>query len=204
MMHWRLFAVSWIAPVKAIYRDKGSRYMLYTAVLLAISTPLDKKLSLMADIYTQCVIFGVGMCIFFFLMARIRREPIRPVLSQGMKWIALAGLLDAATILLQFKSYQYIDAVIVISLKRSGIVLAVAFGWLFFGERNIRDKLMASTMMFIGATLLYLPLTNVEASVITGATIIAMIVYVLLAPTRPAVVLPLAEELGAVVLPPEA
>jgi drug/metabolite transporter (DMT)-like permease len=187
MMHWRLFAVGWKEPVKAIYRDKGSRYMLYTAVLLAVLSPLDKKLSLMTDIYTQCVIFGVGMSVFFFFMARARREPLLPVLSGGIRWIALAGILDAATILLQFESYQYLDSVIVISIKRSGIVLAVVFGWLFFRERNIRDKLMASTMMFIGVSMLYFPLTTLQATATAAVTLILMALYMALVPPGPTV-----------------
>jgi uncharacterized membrane protein len=187
MMHWRLFAVSWRAPIQAIYKDKGSRYMLYTAVLLAVLSPLDKKLSLMTDIYTQSVIFGVGMCVFFFAMARARREPLLPVLRGGMRWIALAGMLDAATILLQFESYQYIDAVVVISIKRSGIILAVVFGWLFFKERNIRDKLMASTMMFIGVSMLYFSLTTLQASLTAGVTIALMALYMAFVPPGPTV-----------------
>jgi drug/metabolite transporter (DMT)-like permease len=186
MMHWRRFAIGWLAPVKAIYQNKGSRYMLYTAVLLAISSPLDKKLSLMTDIYTQGVIFSVGMCVFFYGMAMANREPVWPALKHGITWIAAAGVLDAVTILLQFKSYQYIDAVVVISIKRSGIVLAVAFGWLFFGERNIRDKLMASSMMFIGVSILYLPLTTLQAAVIATVTIILMIAYMVFVPPAPA------------------
>ena len=185
MMHWRLFAVNWLAPVKAIYRDKGSRYMLYTAVLLAVLSPLDKKLSLMADIYTQCIIFGVGMVIFFFFMAKARNEPLLPVLKGGIKWIAIAGILDAATILLQFESYQYLDSVIVISIKRSGIVLAVVFGWIVFKERNIRDKLMASTMMFIGVSMLYFSLSTLQAAVITLVTLLFMVLYMAFVPPGP-------------------
>jgi uncharacterized membrane protein len=185
VMHWRLFAVGWLAPVAAIYRNKGSRYMLFTALLLAVTTPLDKKLSLMADAYTQSVIFGVGMCVFFLFMAVARREPLMPALANNLKWIALAGILDGATVLLQFTAYQYIDAVIVISIKRSGIVLAVIFGWLFFREGNIRDKLMASSLMFVGMLVLYLPLTIMQAIIITAVSILLMGVYMALAPPGP-------------------
>jgi drug/metabolite transporter (DMT)-like permease len=194
MMHWRLFAVGWLAPVKAIYRNKGSRYMLYTALLLAITTPLDKKLSLMADAYTQCVIFGAGMCLFFYVMAVVRREPLLPALKNNLKWIALAGMLDGATVLLQFTSYQYIDAVIVISIKRAGIVLAVFFGWLFFREKNIRDKLMASSVMFVGMLILYLPLSTVQAILTAAVSIVLMALYMAFAPAGPNV--DLAEENG--------
>lgn len=181
MMHRRFFAFGWLTPIKAIYENKGSRYMLYVSLLLALSTPIDKKLTLMTDIYTQCVIYGVGMCVFFLVMSAIRRERLRPALKDGLTWIALAGCLDAATMLLQFASYRYIDVVIVISIKRSGIVLAVVFGWLFFRERNIRDKLVAASVMFIGVTILYLPLTLLQATITAVATLTLMSLFSLYA-----------------------
>lgn len=187
-MHWRLFALGWTRPFKAIYEDKGSRYMLYVSMLLAVLTPLDKKLAMMTDTYTQTVIYGAGMAATFFLMAWAAKEPLWPVLKSrnGLRWIALAGLIDAGALLLQFESYRYIDAVIVISIKRSGIILAVWFGWLFFRERNIGDKLMAATVMFVGVMILYLPLSMLQAVVISAVTIAAMMVYMKVTLVRPA------------------
>jgi len=184
-MHWRLFAVSWWGPFKAIYENKGCRYMIYASGIFAVLSPLDKKLSLMADPYTHCVIFGVGMCLFFLGFAKLSGEPLMPSIRRNLGWIALAGLLDAATILLQFQSYAYVDAVVVISIKRSGIVLSVFFGWLCFGEKNIRDRLMASSLMFVGVLLLCLPVTTLQALIVTLVSLALMALYVALAHTRP-------------------
>lgn len=182
MMHWRLFAVGWLAPFKAIYQNKGSRYMLYVALMLAVLTPLDKKLTLMTDIYTQSVIYGTSMSVCFYFMCTARREPLRPALKDGLKWIILAGTLDAGALLLQYQSYQYIDVVIVISIKRAGIVLAVVFGWLFFREKHIRDKLVAASVISIGVTILYLPLTLLQAAITVAGTFVLIILYIVFVP----------------------
>ena len=185
MMHWRLFAVGWTEPFKAIYKNKGCRYMIYASLTLAVISPLDKKLSLMADLYTQCVIFGVGMCLFFWVMAKARGDLLMPAIRSHLTWIMAAGILDAGTILLQFVSYQFIDAVIVISIKRAGIILAVVFGWLFFGERNIKDKLMAASLMFVGVSFLYLSFTPAQALCIAFSALLLAAVYIALASRQP-------------------
>jgi drug/metabolite transporter (DMT)-like permease len=61
-------------------------------------------------------------------------------------------------------------------------VLAVIFGRLFFGEKNIRDKLAAASMMFVGVLILYLPLTTAQAAATAAAAIAAMLLYMLLVP----------------------
>jgi uncharacterized membrane protein len=194
MMHWRLFAVGWSQPFRAIYRDKGSRYMLYVAVLLAVLTPLDKKLALMTDSYTQTVIYGAGMTVCFFIMVWAQRLRLLAVMQNRIGvWIALAGVIDAGALLLQFESYRYIDAVVVISIKRSGIILAVFFGWLFFGERNIGDKLMAATVMFVGVMILYLPLTFPQAICAAFFTLVGMMLFMRFYP-GPAIDAPNAEK----------
>ena len=177
LMHWRLFNHGWLSPVKAIYQDKGSRYMVYTCLLLAILTPLDKKLSVMSDIYTQGIVFGFSQTLFFLVMCLLRREDLRATLASGLRWIALAGLLDGSAILLQFAAYRYIDVVIVISIKRAGIILSVLSGWLFFHERQIRDRLMAASVIFVGVTILYSSLALGPAAAIAAATFAAAWFY---------------------------
>lgn len=177
-MHWRLFSHGWLAPVKAIYRDKGSRYMVYTCLLLAVLSPLDKKLSVMTDIYTQAVIFGLCQTTCFLIMSLLQRLPVRSTLSDGFYWIALAGILDGSSILLQFAAYRYIDVVTVIAIKRAGIILSVFCGWLFFRERNIRDRLVAASIIFVGVTILYSQLSFGPAAGIAGVCFILVWIYV--------------------------
>jgi uncharacterized membrane protein len=183
-MHWRLFSRGWLAPIQAIYRDKGSRNMVYTCLLLALLTPLDKKLSVMTDIYTQAVIFGLCQTTCFLVMSLVQRLPVMATIRSGLYWIAMAGILDGSTILLQFAAYRYIDVVVVISIKRAGIILSVFCGWLFFRERNIRDRLMAASIIFVGVTILYSPLSFEAAAAIAVACFVAAWIYVLWARRR--------------------
>jgi drug/metabolite transporter (DMT)-like permease len=172
LMHRRLFALGWTAPAKAILREKGCRYMLMVTLIFAITSPLEKKLVLMTDIYTQALVYGLGMSAVFWIFSLVRHEDFRAALRNNIAWIATAGVLDALAMLLQFASYRYIDVVIAISIKRAGIVLSVFFGWLFFRERGITDKLIAASVMFAGVLILYLPVTTWQAVLLAFATLI--------------------------------
>ncbi len=173
-MQRRLFALGWLAPFQAIVKERGSRYMLVVAFLFSLSNPIEKKLVLMSSPYTQAFAYGLGLCVFFLLLSMARREDIPRAIRNNVFWIGAAGVLDSASLLLQFASYNYIDVVITVSIKRAGIVLAVFSGWLFFHERGITDKVIAASVMFAGVLILYLPLTTRQAAVMTALSLLAM------------------------------
>jgi len=176
VMHRKLFAEGWLAPVKAVLREKGSRYMLLVSLLFAITNPLDKKLVTMSDVFFEAFAYGTGLCICFWLMGRMQRGDFAAAYRGNWKWISLAGVLDAVSLLFQLASYTYIAVVITVSIKRAGIILAVFSGWLFFHERGITDKVIAASVMFCGVLILYLPLDAPAAIAMTLATIAGMAV----------------------------
>jgi drug/metabolite transporter (DMT)-like permease len=141
--------------------------MLIVAFIFSITNPVEKKLVVISDVYTQAFAFGIGLCVFFFALTLTRRENFGAALQGNVLWIAAAGVMDGVSLLLQFASYHYIDVVITISIKRAGIVLAVFFGWLFFHERGIPDKAIGSTVMLIGVLIIYLPVGATESIAMT-------------------------------------
>lgn len=173
-MHRRLFAIGWLAPVKAVIREKGSRYMLLVSFIFSITNPLDKKLVLMSDIYVESVAYGLGLCVSFWAMGRLRKCDFAAALRGNWKWISLAGLSDAVSLLFQLASYTYLAVAITVSIKRAGIILAVLSGWLFFREKGVTDKIIATSVMFCGVLILYLPLTVLQAAVLTTGTLAGM------------------------------
>lgn len=174
VMYRRHFTTGWTEPWAVIFRDRGSRYMMGVAFLVALSSPLDKRLVLMGDIYLQGFAYSLGMTVFFASLAIIRREPFLPSLRGNLKWVAVAGGFDGAALLLQYASYHYIDVVIAISIKRVGMILSVFLGALFFGERDIANKSIAATVMFVGVLILYLPLNGMQTIALAAGTIMLM------------------------------
>jgi drug/metabolite transporter (DMT)-like permease len=174
VMHRRLFAEGFLAPVRAVLREKGSRYMLLVSFIFSITNPLDKKLVTMSDVFTEAFAYGAGLAIAFWIMGRARKGDFAAAAHANWKWISLAGLLDAIALLFQLASYSYIAVVITVSIKRAGIVLSVFSGWLFFRERNITDQVIAASVMFCGVLILYLPLSALETASMAAVTLVGM------------------------------
>ena len=173
IMHRKQAPGGWLAPFKALATERGSRYMLPVALILAVTSPLDKKLVLMSDIYTQSLLYGLGMCLVFCALTFVRSERFMPSIRGNILWIGLAGSLDAGSLLLQFASYRYIDVVISVSIKRAGIVLSVFLGWLFFKDRGILDRAIAASVMFVGVLILYLPLSTTATALLSSLTVLS-------------------------------
>ena len=114
------------------------------------------------------------MSISFYLLAKSRKSDFAAAARGNARWIVLAGLFDAVSLLFQLASYAYIPVVITVSIKRAGIVLSVLAGWLFFREREITDQVIAASVMFCGVLILYLKVTPVEAFAMVAATLAGM------------------------------
>jgi drug/metabolite transporter (DMT)-like permease len=71
-MHRRLFAEGWSAPIKAIMREKGSRYILLVAFILSVTNPIEKRLVTMSDPLTQAFSYCLGLCILFGILVWAR------------------------------------------------------------------------------------------------------------------------------------
>lgn len=174
MMNRPSFRLGLTGPVRAILRNKGSRYMLFVALILSITNPLDKKLVLMSDAVTQAFSYNVLLWLLLAIVA-FRQRPAGPWLQAVRSvpfWLICAGLFDAFDLLLQFDSHLYAGVVITITLKRAGIILSVLAGWLIFREKHITDRLVASLVMMAGVVAIYFPLSLTSALAITLVTIV--------------------------------
>ena len=93
LMHRQLFAVGWLEPLKAVVRERGSRYMLMVAFIFSLTNPLDVKLVRMSDAYTLAFSYGVMLCLVFAGLAFARRAEWRPVMRAAPFWVVMAGAL---------------------------------------------------------------------------------------------------------------
>jgi drug/metabolite transporter (DMT)-like permease len=174
VMHRQLFSAGWWEPVKAIWRERGCLYMLLVGLINSITNPIDKKLVGITDAFTQACAFGIGMVVFFSILALARRADTGKVIRSAPGWLIVAGSLEAVALLFQLSSHYYIDVVITISVKRAGIILTVLLGWLIFKERDISDKLIAASVMLIGVLIIYLPLSLMQGLVVAASALVGM------------------------------
>jgi len=174
-MNKEAFRDGWLGPVKAIFTQRGSRYMLLVSVVFSVTNPIDKMIVLMSDPITAAFGYGAIMLACYVVLMLALRRPWGAPLRQAPRWIVAAGVLDALTQLLQFTSHRFIDVVITITIKRAGILLSVLAGWLIFRERHVEDRLAAAFAMLSGAVLIYLPLGEAGQVAITALAMVTLV-----------------------------
>ena len=185
----QLVANGWLEPAKAIIREKGSRYMLIVAMLLTCTAALDKWfVSSSGNVefavrVSRSFSLALGKCVvltlFFAGLAwwRLRQAPAPAspanVLAPSNKrwmgvwrvaatWLILAGIFEAVVLVLQLTAVQFTVTAIVISIKRSGILLACVLGWFMFKERGITDRVIGSFVMIAGVVVFFITKPNTQ------------------------------------------
>jgi len=143
-------------PFKAILRERGTRYMLFAALLYGICSVLGKMMVLRSSaVFTGSSIF-VAIGFFVIITSLITgRASTKALLSSPLATL-LAGIMIFLEILCHNVAISLIDAAYMISIKRLNGIFGVLFGWLFFKEDNIGSRLAAAALMSAGAIMIVL------------------------------------------------
>jgi drug/metabolite transporter (DMT)-like permease len=174
----------WSPPLRSpsalgsFLREKGVGTMLWACLLLSITNLLDKWLVMRLDVLTYAWLYVVLCALFTSCVVLV----VRPVSSSEVpakKWIVAASLIDTAVLLLHFASLQYVDAVVTIAIKRSGMLLSVVAGAVFFKEQHTRQRLAAALVVLMGVFTMYFDLSRhalyLVFAVATGCAVIAIL-----------------------------
>ncbi len=145
---------TWFAPLAAIVRERGSRYMLAVAVIYGLTSVLGKG----AMQYMPTVSFGafyfacVGLAtlaVFACWQPRSLTTLLRPRAAH----LLVAGLMGAM-ILTHFMALARVETAYMIAVKRVSILFGILLGALLFAERHLARHLLAGTMMVGGVALI--------------------------------------------------
>jgi len=195
----KLVAGGWLEPARAMVRDKGSRYMLLVAFLLATTAALDKwfvssggEAGLgvrVARVFTLSLGKSVMLAGFFAALGawRLRKQsfaggnPWLAVWRDRSRWVVGAGFFESVVLILQLLAIQFAVAAIVISIKRSGILLACGIGWWWFGERDITDRVIGSVVMVAGVAVFFLTKPDAHGAAVLGLAGALMVLVATLA-----------------------
>lgn len=149
-----------LAPLKALWTERGSFYMLIVALLWSITPVLDKQASEMTSPIWHAMFLAAGVGVVFVAMRRFQDGSFRPLFREFKLlplWLSLAGLFAVLAMVLQLTSYAFIDVAYVETVKRAvGVTAAIAAGYFFFGERDIRRRLLGALVMSVGVGLILL------------------------------------------------
>ena len=145
-----------LLPLKSLMKNKATRYMLIVAFIWSISANFDKK-GIESSSILQYILFinlfvTIGTTIFSILK---RKFSLQSVWFER-KNLFFVGVLTSMGYLAHMTALSMTLVAYVIALKRTAGMITVVLGYLFLKEKNIKERLLGSTIMFIGVLFIVL------------------------------------------------
>ena len=149
-----------LAPLKALWTERGSFYMLIVALVWSITPVLDKTASEMSSPLWHTMFLAGSVGVVFTVFRTTRDRSFIPLWQEFKAlplWLVAGGFFATAAMVLQLTSYAFIDVAYVETVKRAvGVTAAIAAGYFFFGERDMWRRLLGAAVMSIGVALILL------------------------------------------------
>lgn len=144
-------------PLRALWSDRGARWMLLVAFLYGTSSTFD-KVGVLASAPILWA-FSVQTTIAVTVGARVLatekgREGVRGLAARTWGLTGITGLATTIMAISQMTALTVGLAAYVIAVKRVSILLTVLTGGLLFREEQLRTRVVAATVILGGLVLL--------------------------------------------------
>lgn len=146
----------YLAPFKALLKEKGPKLMLLVAFIWSITSNFDKIgvqnsspifWSIAINTFIALAMFPL---MFYKSQKNISQFPIK------LKALVPIGLFSALTVIFQMTAINLTLVAYVISIKRTSAIMSVLLGCLIFKEKGIRERIVGVVIMVIGVLLITL------------------------------------------------
>ncbi len=149
-----------LAPLKALWTERGSFYMLIVALLWSVTPILDKTAAELTSPMWHTMFLAGTVGVVFVAYRGVVDSSLRPLWKEFRAiplWLIMGGFFATAAMVLQLTSYVYIDVAYVETIKRAiGVTAAIVVGFVIFGERDLRRRLLGALIMSLGVALILL------------------------------------------------
>lgn len=136
-----------LEPLRAITKEKGSVLMIGVALIYSLTSSLGK----MAIQHSSPLFFGVtyftALTLLFTPIALYKGKEVK---VRAVLTVILPGIFYSLMVVAHMIAISLAKVAYVISVKRMSLIIGVFYGYLFFKEKNIRERLVGSLLMVIG------------------------------------------------------
>ncbi|ESA37805.1 membrane protein [Leptolyngbya sp. Heron Island J] len=148
-----------LAPLRAMAVNSGSRMMIGVAFLWSITSNFDKVGTLnSSSLFWGMSLFGtIAVGMVPFVAQRAWQQGAGCVLGElrsQARFISLAGLFNSVGVTLQFIALTMAPVAQVIAVKRMSALISVGFGYLVFGEKGLKERLLGAAIMVSGVAIM--------------------------------------------------
>jgi drug/metabolite transporter (DMT)-like permease len=130
------------------------RYRIYALIFTAIEAIFIKEVIKGSDILTSLIMWSFFGMLFTGIIVFYGKKPCikynKTIITKLFGIIALMGIMQYCTNYV----FSHMQVSYGLALFQLSALISVIFGWKYFNEKNILQKLLGSTIMIIGAAIL--------------------------------------------------
>ena len=137
----------------ALFKRKDIQYRFAAVFMTALEAIFIKKLILLSNVQFALFLWAFASCLFSFLFIKEKKEVYR------VKNLNMFLCLTLTMAIMQFSTnilFKIMNVSYALSLFQLSSILSVVLGWKIFKEKNVIKKLIATTVMIIGAVIIIL------------------------------------------------
>jgi len=146
----------YLAPFKALVREKGPKLMLMVAFLWSITSNFDKLGVQDSSPIFWAIAANIYISLFMLPVLILKSDLKFSQLSRYVAPLLPVGLFTALTFIFQMTAINMTLVAYVISIKRTSVIMSVFWGYLIFKEKGLKERLFGSFLMIIGVVLITL------------------------------------------------
>ncbi|MDM8523458.1 EamA family transporter [Desulfococcaceae bacterium HSG8] len=141
---------SFLSPMKAVFKEKGSWMMLIASFLYSFGAVIGKKAILHSSpLFFSMFFFAVFNLCLCLLLAAFRKIDLRTFRHDSLKGIIVGSFFFVHIVSHGF-AISLTKAAYMISVKRLSVVFGVIYGRLLFKEANIAFRFSGALLMLVG------------------------------------------------------
>jgi drug/metabolite transporter (DMT)-like permease len=152
LLHAQAWREGFWQPLRLIWREPGSRYMIATSLIYGVTSDLGKQ----AILHSSPLVFGLAYLAVLsvsFLPVVLIAVGWRGVRAIWRREFASIGLWQALMMVTHVLAIVETNVSYMIAVKRTSLLFGLAYGAWWFGEREMAQRLTGTVVMLVGVVL---------------------------------------------------
>ncbi len=146
----------YLAPFKALLKEKGPKLMLVVAFIWSITANIDKiGIQNSSPMFWPLATNIFRTLLMSLVVLSISQKNVKQI-PTNLKTLVPVGFFVALTWIFYAIAINLALVAYVISIKRTSAILSVLFGYLIFKEKGIKERLIGAVIMVLGVILIAL------------------------------------------------
>jgi drug/metabolite transporter (DMT)-like permease len=144
-----------LGPVKAVIREPGSWIMLSISFLYAFTAPLGKIAVLHSNPWFFAAVYNLALTVAIVMLWPVTgNDKGAPGIFSRPGPMLLLGLVASLENICHMMAIAQVEAAYMIAIKRISLLFGVLYGGVWFGERNIPERMAGAAIMVAGVFLI--------------------------------------------------